>query len=159
MSNELTKLEYIALEILKTLPAEEKVNYPSTTVDTAVQLANRLLKVTTKARDTTETIPLDVLQWLAFGERGASAEAIVEAVTGVKCAKHGVMVTPAEAGDFARCVRMLEQCPTVEKDFHKMKEVSMEWNLLCANWIGLRELLVAKDTYMLNVALDRCRRP
>ncbi len=73
-------------------------------------------------------------QWLAFGERGISSEAIVTHLTGVQVSRWGSSFEPLDPGDFRRCERLLRQVPIARLAFGAMRDVSPQWAGLVEMW-------------------------
>lgn len=74
------------------------------------------------------------IQWLAEGDRGASAETIFTHLTGVDALRGTVASHPDDAVSFGRCRKLLEQCPEIAERFHGMRFVSPYWNALFTHW-------------------------
>ena len=72
--------------------------------------------------------------WLAFGERGISSEAIVTHLTGVSVSRYGSMYEPLDPSDFRRCEQLLRQVPLARLVFPAMSEVSPAWARLVDAW-------------------------
>ena len=72
-------------------------------------------------------------KWLASGERGISSNTIFEKLTGIQAA-HGHHSHPHDPADFRRCQLLLEQVPELQPLFHRMAEVSPEWEVLVQVW-------------------------
>lgn len=80
------------------------------------------------------SIPSDVRDWLAFGERGISSNTIVQHLTGADALRGSYGSYPRDPDDLTRCVRLLESCPSLVPEFHRMREVSPVWAGLVDVW-------------------------
>jgi hypothetical protein len=84
---------------------------------------------------TTALLPLTwFTNWLAFGERGLSSEAIVTHLTGSAISRWGHGDHPHDPADFRRCVLLLEAVPVAGLTFPTMRDVSREWARLVDAW-------------------------
>jgi len=72
--------------------------------------------------------------WLAQGERGLSAEAIVTRLTGVQISRRGGSDIPYDPSDFRRCELLLRQVPLARLAFDAMRDVSPAWGRLVDAW-------------------------
>jgi hypothetical protein len=81
--------------------------------------------------------------WLSFGERGASSNAIVEQLTGLPtCRRFGSPFDhPHDPDDLRRCRLLLEAVPEIAQQFHKMAAASPTWALLVQHWAELCRLM------------------
>jgi hypothetical protein len=82
----------------------------------------------------------NLVKWLAGGSRGASSNAIVQHLTGLPAAKSDPRFHPLDPWDLRRCLLLLELCPELKPDLHKMKEVSPQWSALIDIWEELEKL-------------------
>ena len=75
--------------------------------------------------------PDGLTEWLASGQTGASAKAIVAHITG-----HGEQRGdyPMDGGDFGRCERLLGAVPSLRQELHRMAEVNAYWAALVPRW-------------------------
>lgn len=93
----------------------------------------------------TTPLPLTVFtNWLAFGERGLSSEAIVSHLTGQRLGGrfHDRCVHyPHDPDDFRRCQLLLEAVPLAGLLFPAMQTASPEWARLVAAWDEIHELI------------------
>lgn len=71
-------------------------------------------------------------EWLLFGERGASSNAIASYLAYGRLP--GGFNDPADPSDFRRCELLLRSVPTLRKEFHRMAEVSKRWEFLVEKW-------------------------
>lgn len=73
-------------------------------------------------------------QWLLTGERGVSSEAIVCLALGSKFGVFGNQ-TPSDAGDFRRCLLLLEAVPTLKPYLVTVvANSSPEWKQMVGCW-------------------------
>lgn len=86
---------------------------------------------------------LDVVFWLAFGERGLSSEALAHHLSGLPIVKkqQDLNHTPRDSYDFRRCLLMLEACPSIASKLHTMATVSHDWARLVTFWEDLRKIM------------------
>lgn len=115
-------------------------------------------------------LPLSLFStWLARGERGLSSEAIVERLTGERIGRSWSSGKdhPYDAGDFGRCMRMLDQHDLAKLVFPgSMVGVSPEWTALDAVWDELTTLYkdeiergrATRTTERIRKVLDSVRR-
>lgn len=73
-----------------------------------------------------------IINWLAFGERGASSEAIAFKMLG-KDGKWPAW-TPSDPSDFKRCLKLLRDVPEIRPRLHEMRDVSERWAKLIDRW-------------------------
>ena len=79
------------------------------------------------------------LDWLIHGETGISSRAILEtALTGKAPEK---ALPPLDAGDFRRCILMLERVPAARARLRTLGEKSREWQMLGECWDELARTL------------------
>ncbi|MFS0716865.1 hypothetical protein ABC337_15375 [Arthrobacter sp. 1P04PC] len=83
--------------------------------------------------------PAGLTDWLMFGERGVSSEAIVGHLVYGKV--RGGFNDPADPADFRRCELLLRQVPLLRLELPRMAEVSTRWAALSANWDKIAALL------------------
>ena len=76
----------------------------------------------------------NMIEWLAHGERGISSETIFSVLTGIDVLRGWRKSHPYDPDDLRRCRILLEKCPELQKDFHKMSKVSNTWEILVKNW-------------------------
>lgn len=81
----------------------------------------------------------NLLKWIATGERGASSEAIVAKLTGVKL-DQGRLMEPYDTSDFRRCLLLFEAVPELKLRMVEMRGVSEYWRLLVDNWEELEKM-------------------
>lgn len=82
-------------------------------------------------------IDIDVINWLASGERGASSNTIVQHLTGLDALGGWRGSHPWDPDDLRRCIKLLEACPILAERFDDMRDVSPEWAGLVAAWSEL----------------------
>jgi hypothetical protein len=83
---------------------------------------------------------MEMIDWLACGARGTSSNTMVQFITGVKAAPHG-MSHPLDPDDFSRCRRLCEQVSVIRENIDKMKQCSRQWAALVDHWQELCELM------------------
>jgi hypothetical protein len=89
-------------------------------------------------------VPIELFRnWLRFGERGISSEAIASRLSGIPIAGdlNKGWNYPHDAGDFRRCELLLRAVPEAREHLHLMAEEGPEWAALVAAWGELVELL------------------
>lgn len=82
-----------------------------------------------------ENWPDGLIEWVASGETGASAKAIVAHLMG-RGEQTGCY--PLDGGDFGRCERMLDMIPSLRPELHRMAEVNAYWSALVERWDEIR---------------------
>jgi hypothetical protein len=95
-------------------------------------------------RTDTQLVPLaHFTNWLAFGERGISSEAIVSRLTGTRVGGFQHFSThPCDPADFRRCQLLLEAHPLARLKF--MRDVSPQWERLVDAWDEIHEAILAE---------------
>ena len=84
---------------------------------------------------TAALLPLSAFAaWLAAGERGLSSESIVAKLTGHRVGSHNRGDHPWDAGDFRRCILLLDAVPAAREHLTGMADVSPEWAALTTEW-------------------------
>lgn len=73
---------------------------------------------------------LAILEWLASGPHGQSAETMAVFLAEIPTQIHH----PADVGDFYRCLRFLSEFPEARKRLLKMARVSPQWAALVRRW-------------------------
>lgn len=97
------------------------------------------------ATDTKVATPgMDVIAWLAGGQRGISANTIITNVCGVDAMGRSRQSHPHDPDDLTRCVRLLERCPSVAAEFGRMRDVNPVWAGLVDAWDELVAMLDAE---------------
>lgn len=91
------------------------------------------------------TLNLSIFKnWIAYGQRGLSSEAIVITLTGESWwagqPSRRRLDHPYDPGDFRRCVKLLEAVPVARLELWRMRAVSPEWAALVDNWEQLEAL-------------------
>lgn len=87
------------------------------------------------------TVPSDVRDWLAFGERGISSNTIVSTLFGIDANKGWCGSYPHDPDDLTRCVKLIESCPSVVERFDLMRYVGPVWAGLVDAWPELVAML------------------
>ena len=77
----------------------------------------------------TETQKDEILNWIFHGRVGISALAITARTLGFKVKAYSY---PHDASDIGRCIKMLNECPSV--DINVMKGFHHVWDKLVENW-------------------------
>lgn len=77
------------------------------------------------------------IDWLANGDRGASAETIFTHLTKVDALRGTPATHPEDAIAFGKCRKLLEACPEIEQIFAGMRFVSPYWSGLYEHWDSL----------------------
>lgn len=80
---------------------------------------------------------VDVINWLACGERGISSNTIVEHLTGLNALGFRPGSHPWDPDDLSRCIKLLEACPNLAERFDDMRDVSPVWAGLVDAWSEL----------------------
>lgn len=75
--------------------------------------------------------------WLATGERGLSSNTLFTFLTGVDATKNGERHYPHDAGDFARCRKLIEQCPELAALLPRVATAGREWAAIVEHWQAL----------------------
>ncbi len=82
-----------------------------------------------------------MIAWLANGKRGTSSNAIFTHVTDMDALGGYPPYHPSDPDDLTRCIRLLEECPEIAKEFHRMATVSDVWARLVDVWGELCTLM------------------
>lgn len=92
---------------------------------------------------TATALPLGVFRdWLEYGERGASSEAIVNHLTGAHVGGWGGgRDWPRDPSDFRRCQLLCECVPLARQALPAMASRSPEWTRLVAAWDAIHALI------------------
>lgn len=90
-----------------------------------------------------ERLPKDAVGWLQTGERGASSEAMFDAVFGGHfAASHAASAqTPGDVSDFARCRLLAEQVADVALHLDRVASLSVIWRRIVSAWPQICETL------------------
>ncbi|WCE39147.1 hypothetical protein PGC08_14230 [Brevibacterium sp. BDJS002] len=87
----------------------------------------------------------NIVHWLATGERGISSDAIVSHLTGVPVGgRSGFGSYPYDPSDFNRCRKLLESCPELRLELHRMAELGPVWAALVERWDKITRLFLAE---------------
>lgn len=73
-------------------------------------------------------------EWLIYGERGASSDAIVKALTSLHAAGPWDRSHPYDPSDFRRCETLLRSVPSLRALMPRMADVSPVWAQLVERW-------------------------
>lgn len=76
-----------------------------------------------------------VLIWIATGKVGLSSKAMAMAACGVQCPGNH----PRDAGDFQRCLLLLDAIPEIRQHFNEIAGLSPVWNRLIEDWDAIEE--------------------
>lgn len=93
-------------------------------------LAQRKAAVLARPAGSPELTSLE--RWLAVGEHGSSALAIVNKLRGVRT--NDPKAHPHDADDLRRCLLLLREVPELRAELPRMAEVSPAWNALTRAW-------------------------
>lgn len=69
----------------------------------------------------------EIRAYLEGYDRGASADALLQATSGVQCAGRHPSATPSDSSDFGRCLRLYLACSVVRENFGAA-EVFQQWD-------------------------------
>ena len=94
-----------------------------------------------------------LLEWFQSGETGASSKCIAAHLTGKK--SDGSY--PHDAGDFGRCVGLLNAVPELRVMISTMAQVNAYWAALVVHWEDLEKL--SGDYKALTAAIQKIIRP
>lgn len=72
--------------------------------------------------------------WLASGERGVSSNTMFTVLTGVDALGYWHKDVPSDPADMRRCLLLLDQCPEMKPELHRMAKVSKAWAGLVQYW-------------------------
>ena len=89
--------------------------------------------------------------WLLFGERGMSSEAIASYLAYGRLP--GGFNDPADPADFRRCELLLRAVPTLRKEFHQMANISKRWAFLVEKW---DDIVASLEAEVPNVWAKHC---
>ena len=82
-----------------------------------------------------------MIAWLANGRRGTSSNTIFTHITGIDALGIWPPAPPADPDDMTRCRRLLEACPEIAREFHRMSTASDVWARLVDTWDSLCALM------------------
>jgi hypothetical protein len=90
------------------------------------------------------TLDERALEWLAWGDRGASSNAMAAHLFGERFFLNGgnPKAHPYDADDFSRCIGLIEAVPFLEPLVPRMAAVSPTWALIAEQWTRLTGLWV-----------------
>lgn len=84
-----------------------------------------------------------LLVWLLTGETGVSSKAIATVMAGLPVDdKWGT--TPSDAGDFKRCLKLVNAIPEIRPRLVEMKAVSESWSKLIDRWAEVEASFMAE---------------
>lgn len=88
-------------------------------------------------------ITKEMFEWLGSDDTGISSKTILCQLTNSNF--EGLWKSiPYDASDFGRCYRLLNKCPELKSEFHRMSELK-EWIPFVNNWGKLTEMYENKD--------------
>ena len=80
-------------------------------------------------------------QWAVWGEQGTSSQLIFATLTGwmglIRGERRGSAPYPHDAGDFRRCLLVVEQIPGFRERLPELSTLSPEWERLVTSWSDL----------------------
>jgi hypothetical protein len=79
-------------------------------------------------------IPDAAVEWLRFGARGMSSEAIFERMTGLPVGGGTRLRAPSDPSDLNRCLHLLRAVPEWQHRIAEMATVNDDWAGLVAVW-------------------------
>lgn len=85
----------------------------------------------------------DVMDWLAFGERGISSETMLAHFEGLppKLFSRSAPCHPLDNSDFRRCVQLLNAVPRYRERLDELRTLGGPWPGLVDNWQRFEGLL------------------
>lgn len=89
----------------------------------------------------TVTLPDGAVEWLRSGERGVSSEAILGHLTGIPICSNRHPAPPSDPGDLARCMKLIDQVPSLRAELHRMAELGTQWDTIVKHWDEITALL------------------
>lgn len=84
---------------------------------------------------------LSLVEWLAGGERGTSANTIVQHITGLPALAGADPDHPHDPADLKRCRQLLDQVPELVPYFERMRTCTPAWEWLVDHWDELCALM------------------
>lgn len=75
----------------------------------------------------------EVVAYLDGYERGQSADALLQASTGIQCARNQAAY-PHDSSDMGRCVALYNSSAAVRNGFSKVSALCPEWKAIVENW-------------------------
>lgn len=81
------------------------------------------------------------VKWLGSGERGISSNTMFTVLTGVDALGSWGKSHPHDPADLRRCRLLLEACPELVPEMHRLVDVSPEWARLVWSWDELCSLM------------------
>ncbi len=96
-----------------------------------------------------------VLTWLCQGRVGASSRCMAAHLTGMQHdSSH-----PHDAGDFNRCLDLLDAVPDLRERLSKMSDVNAYWAALVSDWDRIEDLVRARKWSEAYAAISAATRP
>lgn len=89
---------------------------------------------------------LKIIAWFLNGDVGTSSESIVAASFNFH--RKGGISHPHDASDLGRCIKLLNEVPTLLNGLVRLAELDPHWKVLAGNW----DLL--KDAYYMQVGAN-----
>ena len=84
----------------------------------------------------------DVLAWMCSNDTGSSSKVMAAVLSGADLGRlHAPLDHPHDAGDFGRCLRLLDRVPNLRSRLHRMRSVSVIWDRLVTCWDELEALM------------------
>ena len=74
------------------------------------------------------------VEWLAYGERGASSNTLFKYATGVNACGDYRDSYPHNPDDLRRCRLLLEKSPRLRDTMHQVANAGPQWMMLLAHW-------------------------
>lgn len=90
-----------------------------------------------------------ILRWLLTGEVGQSSKTMAVVIALDEIPKRPSY--PHDAGDFRRCLQLLETAPEMRALLYKMKAISIGWERLIDNWEKIEELYQQENGIVKNM--------
>lgn len=100
---------------------------------------------------------MEIISWLATGERGMSSETMAFTALGQKCEVHH----PLDPADLNRCIKLVRSCPSVKERFNDIACLNAEWNTIINHWDELEKMFIDEVGYdwsKSDSAPNTCRR-
>ncbi len=91
------------------------------------------------------TVNEKILDWFFTGFVGTSSKTLAAAAAGQEEIMHG-FDRPHDAGDFFRCMELVEKVPEVKLYFDKVKLICPEFGPIIDHWDDLCELFESDKT-------------
>lgn len=114
------------------LPADLNA-YKLTNPPVSQEIARLIAEVNTRYGESEEA--RQITDYLSGYDRGSSADAMLQAATGIECASHKT-AHPHDAADMGRCQRLYRSCNLVRQNLQNVGELSETWSLLVQDLDG-----------------------